>query len=254
MLMYLEELVNKSYDLLNENDIVIWKYISTHKKECEKISIEDLAKKCFVSRTTVLRFAKRIGLKGFSELKVYLRLAQEEKCEVGDHLQIQKQYVEYMDRLSESDFTGIVEKIHKAENIYVYGHSAIQKTVALEMKRLFLSIRKFVFVLTSSGETEGFDENIHNGDLLFVISISGENDQMLDFVRRVRLKGVDVVAITSTRENSLIHLASEYITTISPKVINEYGSTVGCMAGYFILLDYLVCKCISSSKEDQSEC
>ena len=72
--MRLEELINKNYNRLNENDLYIWQYISAHRKECEKLSIDDLANHCHVSRTTILRFSQRLGLKGYTELKVYLRI------------------------------------------------------------------------------------------------------------------------------------------------------------------------------------
>ena len=57
--MKLEELINQHYDHLNENDFYIWNYISKHKKECEKLAIDQLAYKCNVSRTTILRFAQK---------------------------------------------------------------------------------------------------------------------------------------------------------------------------------------------------
>ena len=69
-----QELINKHYNILNENDIYIWNYISNNKKECESLSIDNLAHKCNVSRTTILRFAQKISLKGYSELKLYLKL------------------------------------------------------------------------------------------------------------------------------------------------------------------------------------
>lgn len=72
--MRLEELVNKNYQSLNENDLYIWNYIIRHRKECERLSIDDLASKCNVSRSTILRFSKRLGLKGYAELKVFLRI------------------------------------------------------------------------------------------------------------------------------------------------------------------------------------
>lgn len=54
--MRLEELVNQNYQQLNDNDLYIWKYISSHKKECERLSIEQLAKKTMyhVQRLCVL--------------------------------------------------------------------------------------------------------------------------------------------------------------------------------------------------------
>ena len=54
--MKLEELINKNYRQLNENDLYIWNYINHHKKECEHLSIDELALRCNVSRSTILRF------------------------------------------------------------------------------------------------------------------------------------------------------------------------------------------------------
>lgn len=54
--MRLEELVNQYYGQLNENDLMIWKYILSHKKECCSIFIEELSRKCNISRATISRF------------------------------------------------------------------------------------------------------------------------------------------------------------------------------------------------------
>jgi|GEM_PF-3618753 len=34
MIIEIEELVNKNYHKLKETDLIIWKYISTHRKAC----------------------------------------------------------------------------------------------------------------------------------------------------------------------------------------------------------------------------
>ena len=72
--MKLEELVNRNYQQLNDNDLYIWNYIIHHRKECERLSIDELALRCSVSRSTILRFSKRLGLKGYAEFKVFLRI------------------------------------------------------------------------------------------------------------------------------------------------------------------------------------
>ena len=71
--MTLDELVESHYDELNENDLYIWQYIFHHKTECQKMSIQQLAHACNVSHTSIIRFTKKIGLDGYSELKVYLK-------------------------------------------------------------------------------------------------------------------------------------------------------------------------------------
>ena len=77
--MKLETLVYDNYKSLNENDKYIWKYILNNKKECENMSIQDLAANCNVSHTTILRFAQKLGLNGYSELKFYLKLENKKK-------------------------------------------------------------------------------------------------------------------------------------------------------------------------------
>ncbi len=245
----LEELINKNYDMLNSNDILIWKYISSHRKECEKISIDALAKKCHVSRTTVLRFAKRIGLKGFAELKVYLRMERSYVSGEGMINQtLEKTYVQFVRNLGTYDFGNIVSAIKNADNIFVYGDGAIQKNVALEFKRMFLAVQKLIFTITSTGETEGHDKIINDGDVFFVISVSGENDKLIDFVKRLRLKSVKIIAITSSKENRLIHLADEYICVESIQVVGNLGETVNFMSSYFIALDHILMKYVESCR------
>lgn len=67
--MKLDELINKYHKQLNENDLYIWNYISKHRKECETLAIDQLAHKCNVSRTTILRFSQKIISKGIWGIK-----------------------------------------------------------------------------------------------------------------------------------------------------------------------------------------
>lgn len=72
--MRLEELVNKYYDKLNENDKMIWQYIQANKKKCCDISIEELAEICCISRATISRFTQKLSFDGFREFKLHLKL------------------------------------------------------------------------------------------------------------------------------------------------------------------------------------
>ena len=103
--MKLQELINKHYNTLNENDIYIWNYISNNKKECQNLAIDQLAYKCNVSRTTILRFAQKISLKGYSELKLYLKLENEIVNESNNKIKIVcNNYNELIKSISEKVF------------------------------------------------------------------------------------------------------------------------------------------------------
>ena len=71
--MRLETLIEENYDKLNENDLSIWNFILRNKKECQTMSIQELAKQCHVSHTTVSRFTHKLGMEGYGELKIFLK-------------------------------------------------------------------------------------------------------------------------------------------------------------------------------------
>lgn len=60
--MKLEQLVNKHYDKLNENDLYILNYICNNQKRVANLGIAVLAHKCSVSKSSLLRFTKKIRL------------------------------------------------------------------------------------------------------------------------------------------------------------------------------------------------
>lgn len=241
--MRLEDFINTNYDKLNENDKAIWAYINEHRQLCERLSITALAERCHVSRTTILRFAKRLGLKGYTELKVHLRIdnAGSHEAQTGlDH--VYTTYKEYMDEIKQKDFTNIIEYIRKAENAYVYGTGSIQNNVAMEIKRSFLFMDKLFFNITSANESYIYADVITQKDVIIMISFSGENAQLLEFAKKLKMKGVPIISITATKNNTLTYMANEALYVEVPDLLNPLGSRYQGLVNYFILIDFIVVK------------
>ena len=136
--MRLEELLNQYSDRLSENDLYIWDYVEKHKKQCENMTIEELARKCNVSRTTVLRFTKKLSLKGFGEFKVHLKMENDDKKQdTSKAVKVCLAYEEMMQDMVQQDFREISKLVYQAKRIFVYGTGMVQKIVAKEFKRLF---------------------------------------------------------------------------------------------------------------------
>ena len=243
--MKIQELVNSHYDSLNENDIHIWEYILAHKKECENLTIDELASRCYVSRTTVMRFAQRIGLKGYAELKSYLRMSNRQSSEeqVGFEM-FYNEYARFMKTLKEQDMTKLLELISRANRLYVYGTGILQSSVASEMKRVFLEEGKLFYVIQSRHELSVFEKNIFQGDLVTIISFSGENKRAIDFAKKLKAKNVSVLAITSRKSNTLSRIADEAVYVDSPRMYNTSGGRHDGFAGFFLFVDFLMVKYI----------
>lgn len=241
--MRLEELINKNYKQLNDNDLYIWKYITTHRKECEKLSIDELAERCHVSRTTILRFSKRVGLKGYAELKVYLRIDnQTSKYQQTGVDLVYEKYTKYMNEIKNKDLTNVIKLIANAKDGYVYSTGYIQNHVASELKRSFLFLDKLFFNIKSMNETYAFVDIIDHQDVIVMISHSGENKQVLDFAKKLKAKSVPIIAITATKNNTLAQLADESLYVETPSIPNPLGPRHEGQMAYFLLIDFLVVK------------
>lgn len=252
--MHLEELINHNYSQLNENDLYIWNYISSHRKACEQFPIEELARHTHVSRTTILRFSKRLGLKGYAELKVLLRMDNEAQIEKQTGLElVNEMYTNYMSEIKSRDFSAVIEYIAKAHNAYVYGTGSIQNNVAAEIKRSFLSVDKLFFTLTSGDESYVFADIIHQDDVIIMISFSGENAEVFEFARKLKTQNVPIISITVSRDNTLSHMADEALFVDVPNISNPLGPRYQGLASYFILLDFILVKYIKYHERNKSE-
>lgn len=249
--MKLQELVNKHYNILNENDIYIWNYISNNKKECESLSIDNLAHKCNVSRTTILRFAQKISLKGYSELKLYLKLENQVINENDNKIKIVcNTYNELIKNISEKDCTDIFEKIDSARNIYIYGVGMVQSSIKKELKRIFMTSGKTFYDLSGYYESEISLNIANSNDLFIIISVSGENEFIIDFASKLKIKNIPIISITRLKNNTLSQM-SDYNLYISSVTLNQDLSEVRyeSITSYFILIEILFLKYMEYKKK-----
>lgn len=199
--MRLEELMNQYSDRLSENDLYIWNYVENHKKQCENMTIEQLAGKCNVSRTTILRFTKKLSLKGFGEFKVHLKMENDDnKKETSKAVKVCLAYEEMMQDIVQQDFHEIIKLIYQAKRIFVFGTGMVQRTVAKEFKRLFYSVNKNFYDFDGITEYETVLSYMNNEDLLLIISVSGEGVHTIDFAKRAKIKGVPIISITKQKK------------------------------------------------------
>lgn len=248
--MSIEELFAKNQKALNENDHHIWKYISLHRKECEAISINELAHKCNVSRSTILRFTKRLGLKGFAEFKVLLKIDNTDIATKSNNLEFfYHSYANYMEYLIKHDFSMIIEKIQSSKEIYACGTGSIQGNVTSELKRSLTNLGKFLYQIRLFDEIYLYEDIITPGDVVFLISYSGNNEKIVEFAKKIKAKGAFTIAITSSNSNQLNQICDENIYVSVPRISNPLGSPYEGLVNYFILIDFMIVKYLEKVQE-----
>lgn len=213
--MKLNELVNHHFDELNESDLYIWNYINGHRAECTKITIESLAKKCNVSRTTILRFSKKLGLEGFAELKYYLRnertLADVTLGKTVNIYALFENHATMIRELQNRDYNTCCRMIDSAKRIFIVSSGTIQRSVAKELSRQFLKLGVIMTLVNGDSEINMLSRAITADDLLIIISLTGESESVIRIAKVAKTVGSKTISLTRINANSLSLLVDEPI-------------------------------------------
>lgn len=250
--MKLDELFNEHRTQLGENDLYIWNYIAAHSGECAGLSIEALGRRCNVSRTTILRFAQKLGLHGFSELKLLLRM--EGKQTGGERLDCIDYacaaYRTMIEDIRTKDYADLFSRIDAAENLYVFSSGMLQDAVARELCRVFLAGDKWFYLIHAGSEAEVLLHNVTDRDLVLILSVSGESSHVLQLAKALKVRNVPTVSITGQKENTLAQLCGQrlYVNTVKMD-LRELGAEFQSTTSFFILVELLFLKYMEYKKE-----
>lgn len=210
----MEELIQKKFDTLNESDLQIWAYIVRHKDICRKISIQQLAVFCHVSHTTILRFAKKLGFSGYSEMRSFLKW--EDKAEIlyeeKDMDRNANSFVANIRNLEDMNMDPICKILENADRIYTQASGSIQKVAAQELKEKFLYQGIFINAIEGGVEFELIQENLTPNDVFIFLSLSGKNEKQIKKMRKAKEKGAKIIGISMEGKGEFHDLVDEEIT------------------------------------------
>jgi RpiR family glv operon transcriptional regulator len=244
--MRLEELFSAHYESLNASDKHIWNYVGNNKALCSGLSIEEVAERCNVSRSTIMRFAQKLGLTGYSELKTYLRWETTEFArDPADYLQtICDKTIKAIERFRDMDMTQICRLFHEANRVFVYGTGSIQRAAAGEFKRMFLSLDILVENITGEGEFQRELSFMGRNDVVLIISKKGNSNFIKDIVIQLKSKGVRVISLTFSGDNTLANM-SDYQLFLSPETVSIKDDMLfESLSLIFSVIEILCIKCI----------
>lgn len=243
--MQLETLVQQQYNKMSASDRQIWQYICRNRERCRGMSLHELADACQVSHTTVLRFLQLLGMDGYSEFKVFLKW-DDQRIPVIDVHSVEKSCFDLsrsMDRMQEMDCTQLFRWLDEAENIYAYGSGSIQKSAAKMMKSYFLLDEKLVNIIEGREERGLMMQCMHPGDVVFLLSVSGNNASLNDYAVQLRKREVHIVAVCQDGANALSSLCDFQLSFYTQKIeVGSHGLSYFSSAGMFIIVETLALK------------
>lgn len=254
--MTLEELIDQHYDELNENDLYIWQYIYHHKRACQKMSIQELAHSCNVSHTSIIRLAKKLGLDGYSELKVHIKWSLERSA-TFDHQVLHRSAHELkdtIDMMEHQDVDDICEVIDQSKRIFIYPSGEVQLHVAEEMKREFVYRRKIMHIIEGQSELDNVLNHAGSGDAFFIISLSGDNEMAVTLVKLLQRLHIPTIGIAMDNGNLLSKYCDQFIGfKTSYFDTGCFDKRYCCTAQFFLIVNLLFMRYLEYCSWKQDE-
>lgn len=211
----IRDLIINNYSQLTDSDRHIAKTVLNNTNTEIFNTIEDLAELCTVSKSTIIRFTKKLGLDGFAELKLLLKLNENRSKEINQDFinRVCDNDIQVINYFRNYDFEPIVKMLDNSPTIYAFGTGMFQRSVAKEIQRLFMHIDIWLRLIEGTGEFEAALDSMKEDDSVIVISSSGENEYLEEIYDLLKIKGVRILSFTNSANNSLAYASNYNIAT-----------------------------------------
>ncbi len=242
--MKIDELINNNYNILTPNDQQVFKYILNNKEKCKNMTSQQLADACHISRTTLLRFCRKLDLNSFAELKYLLKSLDIEtnKSTSIDIDEACDNYHKIIDEIKNREYEDICSLIYKANTVYIYGTGNAQKAESEEFKRIFLAAGKCVIDLFDLGEVQMMQNQFADKDLFVIISLSGETAEGVNILKSILNTKINTISITRFENNTIARMCTNNLYVSTKKLQGFHNICYELTAAFYVLLDIIFVK------------
>ena len=248
--------IKRLYCNLTSAERKVATYIIESPQEVTGLTVHQLAEKCEVASSAVIRFCKSIQLQGFAELKIELarelgsnreekkRAVPSVEHESGTEGVVRKVFGAGMQTLQDTldmlDFSKVKqmsEVLVSAKHIFLFGigtSSTVVTDAQYRLSQLGLWATACTDILLM-GVTAA---NLEEGDVVLAISHSGRTKAVVDAVRMAKKRGATVIAITSFTD-SILYEESDLAATVFADEVTYPVEAVSARVAHICLVDSL---------------
>lgn len=220
-------------------------------------TVTELADESKVGETSVLRFCRKIGFKGYQEFK--LSLAKElSNTPKEDLVYDQDDYIQQLynntikmvhnskDLLNIAKLEEAIKSIVEAKSIYCFGVGSSGIT-ALDAKNRFLRIGKRVDAISDPHIQSMFAATLGKGDLVIGFSVSGSTIDTNNTLNIAKKNGAKIIAVTNYARSPITQIADIILLTFGKQLPLEGGSLINKIS-QLLIIDLL---CTGLAKYDE---
>ncbi len=245
------------YDEMGKSEKKVADFLIAHPSELLPLSITELAEKSQSSEATIVRFARRLGLSGYQELKI--SLARESGNVVDNHdvaetdtlsdifekvtNDIYKSLEMTKQSLSPSELDKAANAIISARKIAIFGLGN-SSPVAQDAGHKFFRAGCDAYVYSDNHMQAIAASHLKEGDVAIGISHSGSSKDIVDALKIAKLQGATTVSITNKGKSPIVKESD--ITLFTSSKETEYtilglNSRIAALSIIDALYSYIVC-------------
>ncbi|HGM5490553.1 TPA: MurR/RpiR family transcriptional regulator [Serratia fonticola] len=246
--------IRQMYPTLAQNDRKLADFLLSNAEQACHLSSQKLALLTGVSQSSVVKFAQKLGYKGFPALKQALSevltqpqvvtvhnqiLSSDPLKAVGEKLLVEKQAAlrATLDINSEQRLHSALEMIRTARRVILIGIGAsglVAKDFAFKLMKIGVMAVAEADMYVQLAAIQAMSKE----DLLLAVSFSGERREINLAAEEARIAGARVLALTSFSPNGLQQRADHSLYTIAEEP-NIHSTAISSSTAQFALTDLL---------------
>jgi len=236
------------YPSLTKSEKKVADYILANFKDIMYLSVTELAELASVGETTIFRFCKKLGFKGYPEFK--LLIAQDivnfekvNQSEPSSYISSLKDNIvakvnECYQILDGDALTDAIEMIYNSKRVFFFGIGSSGITAATAKERL-MRIGFLTDVASDAHRMNMVSSVLSDRDTIVAFSLSGATTDVLESLSIAKENGVNIVVATSYVKSPITQKADIVLQTSGKSNLIEGGSLVNSISQLFIV-DLLV--------------
>ena len=246
-----------NYSTLRKSEKIIADYLQLHAQERLDFSITELARRLKVSETTVSRFCRVIGLRGYQDLKLSmaasLNTVEEFKNipptihegdatpEIGRKLSesLAGSIAKTQQSLNVEDMDNAIDAVAKARQIYLYGIGG-SAVIAQAAHHLFTKAGLNCVIYTDGYMQTVSASMLKPKTVALGVSNTGITKHVVDAVKIAAKKGAITISLTSDQDSALCRASKICLATpVEYMDTPLYGGAIDAKVCQLYLVDLL---------------
>lgn len=255
--MTLMEKINNG-TTFSDSEQTIVNYLLENMNQVSDLTLDQLAKKVYVSNATIIRMCQKLGFKGYKQFKIQFVKEIESAKYLADSVdfsipfggmednhaimnRISNLYKESINlclqRIDPDAIADIAKAMVKADRIFIFAEGDTMFTVKGFINKL-LKLNIYPILASESYEDVATSCNIRKNDCVMFISYSFKSSRFTEFYQMIKDRPIDMIAITAN-EKHIISKMSKYRLIVADKENNHKIATFYSQFVFDYLLNIL---------------